>query len=40
MTFAEKVLGFYRSLKIDDPLPDGVGVMNPYADSLPMEVCK
>lgn len=40
MTFAEKVLKFYRNLNIDDTLPAGVGVMNPYADPASMEVCR
>ncbi len=40
MTFAEKVLKFYRGLKIEDALPAGVGVMNPYADAASMEVCR
>jgi len=40
MAIADKVLKFYRELKIQDPLPAGVEVMNPYADAACMEVCK
>jgi hypothetical protein len=40
MTFGEKVLEFYRQLKIDDPLPPGVGIMNPYMESACFEVCR
>ena len=40
MTFGEKVLKFYRNLKLEDPLPAGVEVMNPYADPTCFEVCR
>jgi hypothetical protein len=40
MTFAEKVLRFYTSLKLTDPLPEGVQVMNPYLDAGCIEVCR
>lgn len=40
MTFAQKVLGFYKKLKITDPLPAGVETMNPYLDKACFEVCK
>ncbi len=33
MTFAEKVIAFNRSLRFDDPLPEGIRVMNPFAES-------
>jgi hypothetical protein len=39
MTFAKKVLKFYRDLRIETALPAGVGFMNPYADAACMEVC-
>ena len=32
MTFADKVLKFYRSLKIESRLPKGVAILNPYQD--------
>ena len=40
MTFADKVLDFYRALNIEGRLPRGVGVMNPYADNACMDVCE
>jgi hypothetical protein len=40
MTFGEKVLKFYKGLKISDPLPEGIHVMNPYQDRACMSVCK
>lgn len=40
MAFADRVLEFYRDLKIDEPLPRGVEVMNPYVDAACFEVCK
>jgi hypothetical protein len=39
MTVAEKILEFYRQLEIRDPLPEGVEVMNPYADPACFQVC-
>lgn len=39
MTFAEKVLEFYRSLRLSDPLPRGIDVMNPYQDQACMAAC-
>lgn len=32
MTFADKVLRFYKSLRIQHPLPEGVIVLNPYRE--------
>lgn len=40
MTFAEKVLAFYKSLALADSLPPGVEAMNPYRDAACMEVCQ
>src|SRR5688572_18988998 len=40
MTFAKKVLKFYKTVEIGCDLPDGVGVMNPYANAACIEVCK
>ena len=40
MTFAEKVLHFYKNLHLTDPLPDGVEAMNPYGDAGCREVCR
>ena len=33
MTFAEKIISFNQSLRFDHPLPDGIRVMNPYAEN-------
>lgn len=40
MTFARKVLRFYESLRLSDPLPPGIDVMNPYQDTACMAACK
>jgi hypothetical protein len=40
MTFAEKVLGFYRELNLGDVLPEGVEILNPYQDPTAFGVCK
>jgi hypothetical protein len=39
MSFADRVLSFYRELKIDYPLPGGVEVLNPYADETGFSLC-
>jgi hypothetical protein len=39
MSFAEKVLAFYKQLKIDSTLPEGVEVLNPYQDKIAFELC-
>ena len=39
MTFAEKVLHFYRNLRITSPLPDDVVVLDPYADDVSFSYC-
>ncbi len=33
MTFAEKVIAFNRNLRFENSLPDGIRVMNPFAES-------
>lgn len=40
MTFAEKVLVFYRQLAIESRLPRGVEVLNPYQDDKAFELCR
>jgi hypothetical protein len=32
MTFAEKAILFYKSLELPEPLPDGVALLNPFAE--------
>jgi hypothetical protein len=39
MTFAERVLIFYKGLSIDNRLPKGVEVLNPYQDSTAFDLC-
>lgn len=39
MTTAEKIMQFYAELKINRTLPDGIEVMNPYADEDTVKVC-
>jgi len=33
MSFAEKIISFNKSLRFDQPLPEGIRVMNPYAEN-------
>ncbi|GAB4423825.1 MAG: SMUG2 DNA glycosylase family protein [Bacteroidia bacterium] len=33
MTFADHVIAFHASLHLDAPLPEGIGVMNPFAEN-------
>lgn len=40
MSFAEKVLHFYNTLRIDHPLPEGIGVMNPYREPGCFDACQ
>jgi len=40
MTFADRVLAFYRTLDISVKLPDDIGVMNPYRDADTMAACE
>lgn len=39
MTFADKVLIFYKSLAITNRLPKGVEVLNPYQDKNAFDLC-
>lgn len=39
MTFADRVLIFYRNLRIEDRLPRGVDVLNPYQNEKTLELC-
>lgn len=39
MTFAEKVLLFYRSLRITVPLPQDVVVLDPFSDEVAFSYC-
>lgn len=36
---ASRILSFYKDLKLDIPLPDGVEVMNPYQDEDAFALC-
>lgn len=40
MTFDEHVLKFYKGLRIKEPLPPGIEVMNPYQNKSAFAVCK
>lgn len=40
MTFADHVIKFFQQLNITTPLPDGVGVLNPYQDEQVLELCR
>jgi len=39
MTFADKVLSFYKNLKITSPLPKGVVVLNPFHGEESFKYC-
>ncbi len=39
MTFADRIIRFYKSLEIAGTLPDGIQVMNPYDHKEVMDVC-
>jgi hypothetical protein len=39
VTFADKVLAFYKQLSISTPLPKGVEVLNPYQDKESFALC-
>lgn len=39
ITFADRILKFYKSLKIENKLPKGVGVLNPYHQEVAFELC-
>ena len=40
MNFADRVIKFYQSLKINSPLPDGIEILNPYKKREVIDVCK
>ena len=40
MTFADHILKFFQQLNITTPLPNGVGVLNPYQDEQVLELCR
>ncbi len=40
MTFADRILDFYQKLSLDEKLPDGIQVMNPYLQKETLQVCK
>lgn len=40
VTFADKIITFTTSLSIESPLPEGVGVMNPYQDAASLALAK
>lgn len=40
MLFADKVLTFYRSLEINEKLPRGINVLNPYREQLTFSLCE
>ncbi len=40
MTFADRILDFYQKLSLDEKLPDGIGVMNPYTNEETWKVCQ
>lgn len=38
MSFAQKVIRFNQSLELDIPLPEGIGVMNPFNNKRVIEI--
>jgi hypothetical protein len=40
MTFADKALIFLRGLYIDNKIPKGIEVMNPYQDDYTVDLCR
>jgi hypothetical protein len=40
VTFADKILEFYSKLSIEEKLPRGVEVLNPYANRKTFDLCK
>lgn len=40
MTFAERVLKFYGSLKVGEGLPPGISTLNPYTNDAVIKACK
>ncbi len=39
-TFSNRTIKFYRSLKIEELLPDGIEVMNPYNNTETLKACR
>jgi hypothetical protein len=39
MTFANRILDFYASLEIEEKLPEGIEILNPYKKPDVMEAC-
>jgi len=39
MTFADRILEFYTSLRIEEKLPDGIEILNPYKKQDVMDAC-
>lgn len=33
MTFAHRIIGFNSNLKFEEPLPEGIRIMNPFAEN-------
>lgn len=40
MNFSDRVIKYYSKLNIENSLPSGVGVLNPYTNADVMSVCK
>jgi hypothetical protein len=40
MSFADQVLAFYKDLKIENLLPEGVKILNPYQDEVAFALCQ
>ena len=40
MNFAERVINYYRDLHIENELPEGIGVLNPYTNNAVINVCR
>ena len=40
MNFAERVINYYKNLEIENALPKGIGILNPYTSDTAMGVCR
>lgn len=40
MTFADRVIKFYGSLSVEDKLPQGINILNPYTNDVAISACK
>jgi len=40
MNFAERIINYYRNLHIENELPEGIGVLNPYTNDTVLNVCR